>query len=339
MNNKQAETIAAQASTIVALKEQVSALQADADRYRYLRAPDSDVALVIDKRTEWVPSDESIPGVGGYWVYEYRAGEELDSAVDAAIRAITSQPAAPVQPSIGQLLDAFSNIEHLWGLNEPGALVRHRDVFNMLIAAGKANAAPPVQQPGDVREAIKAISTRQAFEAWIRTTSEWEDDSDDFTLNADGKYNDMRWRNAYKAWEARDLFIASQALATTRPSSALTETQQRGLSALADRIEQAGNALPLFIDTTAAIAIRAILAASSGAVAVPEGWQPIETAPKDRKIDLWTGEARLTGCYWDRACGEWRKTDESGHIIRTRVATYWREIPAAPATPAQGQTK
>lgn len=57
----------------------------DAARYRWLRDPQTDVALVLDKRTGYVPEDESIPGIGGYHTYEYRAGEELDAAIDAAI--------------------------------------------------------------------------------------------------------------------------------------------------------------------------------------------------------------------------------------------------------------
>lgn len=57
----------------------------DAARYRWLRNPDQDVGLVLDKRTEWVPPDDAVPGVGGYWMYEYRAGEELDAAIDAAL--------------------------------------------------------------------------------------------------------------------------------------------------------------------------------------------------------------------------------------------------------------
>ncbi|CUJ58824.1 Uncharacterised protein [Achromobacter xylosoxidans] len=59
----------------------------DAERYRWLRDPQNDPALVLDKRTGYVPADESIPGVGGYHTYEYRAGEELDAAIDAAIAA------------------------------------------------------------------------------------------------------------------------------------------------------------------------------------------------------------------------------------------------------------
>lgn len=57
----------------------------DAERYRWLRNPDTDVALVLDKRTGFVPPDESVPGAGGFYTYEYRAGEELDAAIDAAM--------------------------------------------------------------------------------------------------------------------------------------------------------------------------------------------------------------------------------------------------------------
>lgn len=60
-------------------------VEKDAQRYRWLRNPDQDVALVLDKQKEWVHPDDAVPGVGGYWAYEYRAGEELDAAIDAAI--------------------------------------------------------------------------------------------------------------------------------------------------------------------------------------------------------------------------------------------------------------
>jgi hypothetical protein len=58
-----------------------------AARYRWLRNPTTEVALVLDKRTNWVPPDDVVPGVGGYWEHEYRAGEELDEAIDRAIEA------------------------------------------------------------------------------------------------------------------------------------------------------------------------------------------------------------------------------------------------------------
>jgi hypothetical protein len=60
-------------------------LARDAERYRWLRNPTTDVALVLDKVAGEVPADEL--GGGGYRIYEYRAGEDLDSAIDAAMSA------------------------------------------------------------------------------------------------------------------------------------------------------------------------------------------------------------------------------------------------------------
>lgn len=80
---------------LVSLEEAIAAKVAapaagdalDAARYRWLRDPQTDVALVLAKRTGYVPADESIPGIGGYYTYEYRAGEELDAAIDDALAA------------------------------------------------------------------------------------------------------------------------------------------------------------------------------------------------------------------------------------------------------------
>jgi hypothetical protein len=55
----------------------------DAVRYRWLRDPKNDVAKVIDKVSGEMPYDEGTR-TGGYLMYEYRSGEELDSAIDAA---------------------------------------------------------------------------------------------------------------------------------------------------------------------------------------------------------------------------------------------------------------
>ncbi|MFU3956806.1 hypothetical protein ACM7EA_30695 [Pseudomonas aeruginosa] len=59
------------------------AAEADAKRYRWLRNPDQDVSLVLDKVSGEVPADEF--GCGGYLAYEYRSGDELDAAIDAAM--------------------------------------------------------------------------------------------------------------------------------------------------------------------------------------------------------------------------------------------------------------
>lgn len=62
----------------------------------------------------------------------------------------------------------------------------------------------------------------------------------------------------------------------------------------------------------------------------PLQWQPIETAPKDRVIDLWTGDQRMAHCYWDEICSEWRTTGNSNVLITFKRATHWMEIPAPP---------
>ncbi|MGK5031507.1 hypothetical protein [Janthinobacterium sp. MDT1-19] len=50
-------------------------------------------------------------------------------------------PAAAPQPIIGRLMDQISALPVLWGLNEPGALLRNSDVFRVLVAAGREQAS------------------------------------------------------------------------------------------------------------------------------------------------------------------------------------------------------
>jgi len=54
------------------LSAEVEALRKDAERYRWLRNPDQAVGNVMDK-------------MGSSGVYEYRAGDELDAAIDSAM--------------------------------------------------------------------------------------------------------------------------------------------------------------------------------------------------------------------------------------------------------------
>lgn len=61
------------------LRAEAEALRKDAERYRWLRNPDQDAALVLDKMVS-------------SGVYEYRAGDELDAAIDAAMAAKDGQP-------------------------------------------------------------------------------------------------------------------------------------------------------------------------------------------------------------------------------------------------------
>jgi len=50
-------------------------------------------------------------------------------------------PAAAPQPIIGRLMDQISALPVLWGSKEPGALLRNSDVFRVLVAAGREQAA------------------------------------------------------------------------------------------------------------------------------------------------------------------------------------------------------
>lgn len=67
------------------------------------------------------------------------------------------------QPIIGRLMDQISALPVLWGLNEPGALLRHSDVFSVLVSAGREQAVPvqPVAVPpvtGRNEDLIEAVS-------------------------------------------------------------------------------------------------------------------------------------------------------------------------------------
>lgn len=77
-------------------------------------------------------------------------------------------------------------------------------------------------------------------------------------------------------------------------------------------------------------------AALSTALAAPadDGWQPIETAPKDGLVDLCKAgsDVRYIRCYYDRICDEWRTTQPAGRLfcIPRHVPTHWRPLPATP---------
>lgn len=58
------------------------------------------------------------------------------AALQAPVPA-AQEGAQPKQPIIGRLLDELMSAEFLWGLNEPGALMRERDVTRIVLAVGK----------------------------------------------------------------------------------------------------------------------------------------------------------------------------------------------------------
>jgi hypothetical protein len=73
-------------------------------------------------------------------------------------------------------------------------------------------------------------------------------------------------------------------------------------------------------------------------------WRPIETAPKDRLIDIWIpgddgSGTRWCDCYYDRICDDWRTSRPGGKLVWVRAnhVTYWMNPPAPPAVALKGQ--
>ena len=64
-------------------------------------------------------------------------------------------------------------------------------------------------------------------------------------------------------------------------------------------------------------------------------WQPINTAPKDEEIDLWSeiAERRFVDCRWFR--GKWMQDgiddfESPGWVDIVYKATHWMRKPAPP---------
>jgi hypothetical protein len=65
-----------------------------------------------------------------------------------------------------------------------------------------------------------------------------------------------------------------------------------------------------------------------------DGWQPIETAPKDGSwFDAWDGATRLCWVQWsdNDDCGHFRqRCAEADDTFRVHDLTHWIPIPADP---------
>ena len=71
------------------------------------------------------------------------------------------------QPIIGRLMDQISALPVLWGLNEPGALLRNSDVWRVLVAAGReqaTRAAAPEHAPAEQGDVLHSAVQRAASE-------------------------------------------------------------------------------------------------------------------------------------------------------------------------------
>lgn len=85
-------------------------------------------------------------------------------------------PALSGRTIIGKLLDDFSELPVLWGLSEPGALVRHGDVFRLIVGAGKSAApAAPIAAPA-FNEAEFDVMVERGTKAWAGVPDGWLED-------------------------------------------------------------------------------------------------------------------------------------------------------------------
>lgn len=110
-----------------------------------------DVALAIHQRALAMAPKQEAPGITSLPKWHHFVGEPSHRDDDCGEWCLVSDAishgiihAAPAaangapddQPLIGKLMDKLCFLPVLWGLNEPGALLRHSDVFRMLVDAG-----------------------------------------------------------------------------------------------------------------------------------------------------------------------------------------------------------
>jgi hypothetical protein len=77
-------------------------------------------------------------------------------------------------------------------------------------------------------------------------------------------------------------------------------------------------------------AAQAALAAQEAlGLVLVQGWQPIESAPRDGgHIDVWANGLRYADAYWD---GEgFAVLDSTGYGVEVEHPTHWMPLPASP---------
>ena len=223
---------AAQASAIVALKEQLAAARNDA----------LEEAAKVSEVLTRIPSD--LLGLPPEWMAR-TAG--AGARIAAAIRAIASQPAAPVQPQSVTMVPAdFPIISLGKGMIEVGQ--GHQDGVPAILfgrnGAGKVGVETEGDRTMEPGECLAAITFGNP-------------ESLDVVAE---KLAELRAR------------VWTSALATTRPSAALSDHRiMMELSKVYTPPSEPGNSLLERVNPADLLkAVRAILAASSGALAVPE---------------------------------------------------------------------
>ncbi|MGN6099855.1 MAG: hypothetical protein ACTHOR_01800 [Devosia sp.] len=111
---------------------------------------------------------------------------------------------------------------------------------------------------------------------------------------------------------------------------------QNGFDALVQAAKDRN--IPL-IDATAIVRAYLVSASPSPPAldgAGREGWQPIETAPKDgQKFDGWQGGGRVTDVYWSDVQDAWCVDGPYGPEEPTPIAiapplTHWQPLPTPP---------
>ncbi len=80
--------------------------------------------------------------------------------------------------------------------------------------------------------------------------------------------------------------------------------------------------------------VRGVRCGAGEGAEVMDGWQPIETAPKDGSwFDAWDGATRLCWVQWsdNDDCGHFRqRCAEADDTFRVHDLTHWIPIPADP---------
>ena len=119
---------------------------------------------------------------------------------------------------IGRLLDEMSQLQILWGLNEPGGLLRFSDVSNVLFAAGKLAATQPAA-------ASDKVTPNEEWEAYARKSG---------LLNKNGIAPDpAKTQTAYFAFTAAWNRSYEYNLAANKPAAPAAEQDQRSLQIIA----------------------------------------------------------------------------------------------------------